>query len=125
MARFEVGATWIKGRQQKLKIYPLCAPEVNPGQLPSPLDRLQALSMGKAADLKLLFQGLIEQFGFCRIGHDGTDGSTPQSRARNAGYPGVVGENAQFGANPASFYRDAQGLVDGWLSSPGHCRNLF
>ena len=65
---FEVGATWIKGRQQKLKIYPLCAPEVNPGQLPSPLDRLQALSMGKAADLKLLFQGLIEQFGFGRIG---------------------------------------------------------
>ena len=59
------------------------------------------------------------------IGHDGTDGSTPQSRARDAGYPGVVGENAQFGTSPASFYRDAQGHVDGWLSSPGHCRNLF
>ena len=65
---FEVGATWSKGRQQKLKIYPLCAPEVNLGQLPSPLDRLQALSMGKAADLKLLFQALIDQFGFGRIG---------------------------------------------------------
>ena len=65
---FEVGATWSKGRQQKLKIYPLCAPEVDPGQLPSPLDRLQALSMGKAADLKLLFQALIDQFGFGRIG---------------------------------------------------------
>ncbi len=65
---FEVGATWSKGRQQKLKIFPLCAPEVNPAQLPSPLDRLQALSMGKAADLKLLFQALIDQFGFGRIG---------------------------------------------------------
>ena len=65
---FEVGATWSRGRQQKLKIYPLCAPEVNLGQLPSPLDRLQALSMGKAADLKLLFQALIDQFGFGRIG---------------------------------------------------------
>ena len=65
---FEVGATWSKGQQQKLKIYPLCAPEVNLGQLPSPLDRLQALSMGKAADLKLLFLALIDQFGFGRIG---------------------------------------------------------
>ena len=64
---FEVGATWIKGQQKKLKMYPLCAPEVNPSQLPSPLDRLQALSMGKAADLKLLFQALIDQFGFGRI----------------------------------------------------------
>lgn len=37
------------------------------GELPSPLDRLQALSMGKAIDLKLLFEGLISQFGFGKI----------------------------------------------------------
>lgn len=61
---FEVGATWARGRQNQLRIYPLCAPEVDLGRLPSPLDRLQALSLGKAADLKLLFQGLIGQFGF-------------------------------------------------------------
>ena len=65
---FEVGATWVKGRQQKLNIYPLCAPEVDLGNLPTPLDRLQALSMGKAADLKRLFQALIDQFGFGMIG---------------------------------------------------------
>jgi TIR domain-containing protein len=64
---FEVGATWAKGRQQQVKIYPLCAPEIDLGHLPSPLDRLQALSMGKAADLKLLFQAMIAQCGFGTI----------------------------------------------------------
>ena len=59
------------------------------------------------------------------IGHTGTDGSTPYSRARDAGYHGAVGENAVFGAKQAAYYREARGLVDGWLSSPGHCRNLF
>ncbi len=66
---FEVGATWSRGRQNQLRIYPLCAPEIDLGRLPSPLDRLQALSMGKAPDLKLLFQGLIDQFGFGKIGN--------------------------------------------------------
>ena len=64
---FELGASWSKGRREKLKIYPLCAPEVDLGQLPPPLDRLQALSMGKAADLKLLFRALMGQFGFGSI----------------------------------------------------------
>lgn len=64
---FEVGATWARGRQQECKIYPLCAPEIELGSLPPPLDRLQALSMGRAADLKLLFQALIDQFGFGKM----------------------------------------------------------
>ena len=64
---FEVGATWAKGRTGATKIYPLCAPEIDLSNLPSPLDRLQALSMGKAADLKLLFDALITQFGFGKI----------------------------------------------------------
>jgi len=51
----------------KVKICPLCAPEIDAGSLPSPLDRLQALSMGKALDLKKLFEALIEQFGFGKI----------------------------------------------------------
>jgi hypothetical protein len=65
---FEVGATWAKGRTGACRIYPLCAPEVDLSNLPSPLDRLQALSMGKAHDLKMLFQALIAQFGFGNIG---------------------------------------------------------
>lgn len=64
---FEIGATWGRGRSQDCRIYPLCAPEVNVGELPSPLNRLHALSMGKAADLKLLFQALITQFDFGKI----------------------------------------------------------
>ena len=64
---FEVGAVWGKGRNDECRIYPLCAPEIDLGELPSPLDRLQALSMGRAIDLKLLFEALIEQFGFGKI----------------------------------------------------------
>lgn len=64
---FEVGATWSKGRTGDCRIYPLCAPEIDLSSLPPPLDRLQALSMGQAADLKLLFEALIAQFGFGKI----------------------------------------------------------
>jgi len=64
---FEIGATWLKGRSGECRIYPLCAPEVRLSDLPSPLDRLQALSMGKAADLKCLFEALVSQFGFGSI----------------------------------------------------------
>ena len=64
---FEIGATWLKGRNGECMIYPLCAPEIELSALPSPLDRLQALSMGRAQDLKLLFEALISQFGFGSI----------------------------------------------------------
>ena len=64
---FEVGATWANGRSGACKIYPLCASEVSLSDLPSPLDRLQALSLGKSADLKLLFEALIKQFGFGQL----------------------------------------------------------
>jgi hypothetical protein len=61
---FEIGATWLKGRVGDCRIYPLCAPEISLSELPPPLDRLQARSMGKAIDLKLLFEDLLAQFGF-------------------------------------------------------------
>ncbi len=64
---FEIGATWLKSRGGECKIYPLCAPEIELSTLPSPLDRLQALSMGRAQDLKLLFEALMKQFGFGNI----------------------------------------------------------
>lgn len=64
---FEIGATWLKGRSGECRIYPLCAPEIELSALPSPLDRLQALSMGRAQDLRLLFEALITQFGFGNI----------------------------------------------------------
>lgn len=64
---FEIGATWGKGREGECQIYPLCTKEVDISHLPAPLNRLQALSLGKAADLKILFEALIQQFGFGEI----------------------------------------------------------
>lgn len=64
---FEIGATWLNGRKGDCKIYPLCAQEINLSELPEPLSRLQALSLGKATDLKLLFEALIMQFDFGNI----------------------------------------------------------
>jgi len=64
---FELGANWMKGKKGGCRIYPLCAPEIDIANLPPPLDRLQTLSLGKAADLKLLFDELIKQFGFGKI----------------------------------------------------------
>lgn len=64
---FEIGATWLNGRKGDCRIYPLCAQEINLSELPEPLSRLQALSLGKATDIKMLFEGLIKQFGFGSI----------------------------------------------------------
>lgn len=64
---FELGATWSNGRSGDCHIYPLCVAEMDLNTLPPPLNRLQALSLGRAADLKMLFEALIGQFGFGKI----------------------------------------------------------
>ena len=64
---FELGATWSNGRSGDCHIYPLCVAEMDLNTLPPPLNRLQALSLGRAADLKMLFEALIAQFGFGKI----------------------------------------------------------
>ena len=61
---FEIGASWSRTSDSRGRIYPLRAPEIAPSDLPEPLNRLQALSLGKAADVKLFFQALCDQFGF-------------------------------------------------------------
>ena len=55
---FELGATWSKSRTGDCRIYPLCAPEIALSNLPAPLNRLQALSMGRASDITASFRGL-------------------------------------------------------------------
>jgi uncharacterized protein YkwD len=47
--------------------------------------------------------------------HNGTDGSSPWSRAKDAGYTGYAS-----GEVVACNYSTAQGAVDGWWNSPGH-----
>ncbi len=61
---FEVGASWSRMLDGSGRIYPLCAPEIDFLDLPEPLSRLQALSLGKAEQVKLFFQALCDQFGF-------------------------------------------------------------
>ena len=52
--------------------------------------------------------------------HDNPDGATPRDRMRAAGYTGsVTGENIAQGQNsPAE-------VVQAWIDSPGHCRNMM
>lgn len=52
--------------------------------------------------------------------HTGTDGSGPGDRATRAGYSWrVVGENI------ARYQSSVDEVVEDWVASPGHCRNLM
>ncbi len=52
--------------------------------------------------------------------HTGSDGSSPGDRIIAAGYSWRA-----YGENIAAGYRDEQDVMDGWLSSPGHCVNIM
>ncbi|MGE8100574.1 CAP domain-containing protein [Pseudomonas fluorescens] len=52
--------------------------------------------------------------------HKDRDGRTPGDRAELAGYAGQ-----QIGENIAAGQDTVRKVVDGWLSSPGHCANLM
>ncbi|WP_425147914.1 CAP domain-containing protein [Deinococcus sp.] len=51
--------------------------------------------------------------------HAGSDGSTPQQRITAVGYTWT-----SSGENVAAGY-EVSGVVDAWLASPGHCKNLM
>jgi uncharacterized protein YkwD len=52
--------------------------------------------------------------------HTGSDGSDPGARIRRAGYaPRTWGENIAAG------YSTVADVVQGWMDSPGHCRNIM
>ncbi len=52
--------------------------------------------------------------------HTGLNGSTPGDRIRNAGYNWRT-----YGENIANGYPNEQAVINGWLNSPGHCRNIM
>jgi uncharacterized protein YkwD len=52
--------------------------------------------------------------------HKDRDGHTPGDRAELAGYVG-----GQIGENIAAGHDTVRRVVDGWLTSPGHCANLM
>ena len=52
--------------------------------------------------------------------HIEDDGSTANTRIEKAGYTWMTyGENIAFG------YSTEQAVVEGWLKSPGHCKNIM
>jgi TIR domain len=63
---FEVGASWSRMEQGEGRILPVCY-QVDKGDLPEPLGRLQAMSLGKAAETKSVFTALIDHFGFGKL----------------------------------------------------------
>jgi uncharacterized protein YkwD len=53
------------------------------------------------------------------MSHSGADGSSPRTRLAAQGVsPLITAENVAFGY-------DADGVVDAWMASPGHRRNLL
>ena len=52
--------------------------------------------------------------------HTGTDGSSTAQRVADAGYSyRLVGENIAYG------HPTLKSVIDDWLASPGHCKNLM
>jgi uncharacterized protein YkwD len=52
--------------------------------------------------------------------HESTSGKGPGERIRTAGYRWKA-----YGENIAVGYSNEKSVVDGWLTSPGHCRNIM
>jgi uncharacterized protein YkwD len=54
------------------------------------------------------------------MGHEGGDGSTPQQRVVNAGYHYLA-----TGENVARGYEGVPGVMQGWMESPPHRKNIL
>lgn len=52
--------------------------------------------------------------------HTGSDGTTSGERINRAGYAWKF-----YGENIAHGYQTEQDVIAGWLSSPGHCKNIM
>ncbi len=52
--------------------------------------------------------------------HTGSDGSGPGERIARTGYQATT-----WGENAAAGYTSVQSVMNGWLTSSGHCRNLM
>ena len=61
---FEIGALWERRERGDVRMYPLCVREVPKADLPEPLRRLQALSLGEPDDVSEFLSELCKHFGF-------------------------------------------------------------
>jgi uncharacterized protein YkwD len=61
-----------------------------------------------------------DMFDHSHFDHVGTDGSDLGDRISGTGYVwGMVGENISWG------YTEVKDVVEGWISSPEHCKNMM
>ena len=61
-----------------------------------------------------------DMFDHSHFDHVGTDGSDLGDRISGTGYVwGMVGENISWG------YTEVKDVVEGWISSPDHCKNMM
>jgi uncharacterized protein YkwD len=62
----------------------------------------------------------IDMFKNNYFSHTGLNGSTPGTRLRAVGYNWRT-----YGENIALGYTSELAVINGWLKSPGHCRNIM
>jgi ribosomal protein L37AE/L43A len=60
---FEIGFSWFRKINNKCEMYVLFANPIKTNDLPSPLDRLQAIPISSEEDIKAFFEKIIGQFG--------------------------------------------------------------
>lgn len=88
-----------------------CGADLKPPAPPVSWDtRLETAAAGHSADM--------EKNGF--MGHDGSDGSSFSKRIREAGF-----DWSKCAENVAQGYTSEEQVVEGWLKSPPHCRNIM
>jgi len=54
------------------------------------------------------------------LSHTGSNGSSPSIRITNAGYTWATN-----GENIARGYNTVEAVIEGWIKSPGHCKNIM
>lgn len=85
-------------------------------------ERVQAGCPELEDDFDLTVAAVRQSHYMARTGnftHRGWRGSTFESRSRAAGYDDVAAENIAYG------YTNARQVVDAWMESPAHRRNIL
>ena len=65
---FEIGFSWLRRLNRNCEIYAICAPPIDPGNLPEPLCRLQATSLASEKQARAFFDKLTKQFNMGNLG---------------------------------------------------------
>jgi uncharacterized protein YkwD len=77
----------------------------------------------------LVWNDLLEKAAFIHandmyqhnfFNHTGQDGSNVSQRMERVGYQWMA-----FGENIGMGYKDEKEVIEGWLKSPGHCKNIM